>query len=305
MHPVLTTILGEPVHLYAIAIAAGFIVGIWLSARYAERVGIDRDLVLDLCWWLIVMSLVGARVGFIAVEWEQYYWPCVDFEHFNVLYPDKAITAPDCTRVLRFWNGGLVFYGGVIGAMLAMVWYLRRQKQAILPVADALIPALALGQFFGRLGCWAAGCCWGAVTQASYGVEFPRGSQPFRFHVAEGLISKAAEHSHTVHAVQLYDALGGLLLFGLLLWVRHRKRYHGQVFIWWMMLYPLMRSTMELFRGDAERGFVFEWPLKAVNEALGLAADKATLLSTSQFISVGFTLVAIGLLVRQRRRRGA
>ena len=303
MHPVLFTILGQPVHLYAVAIAAGFIVGIWLSARHAERVGIDRDMVLDLCWWLIVMSLVGARVGFIAVEWEQYYWPCVDYEHFNTLFPDKAITAPDCTRLLRFWTGGLVFYGGVIGAMLAMVWYLRREKHPILPVADALVPLLALGQFFGRLGCWAAGCCWGAVTQASYGVEFPRGSQAFRFHVEEGLITKAAEHSHTVHAVQLYDALGGLLLFGLLLVIRHRKRYHGQVFIWWMMLYPLMRSTMELFRGDTERGFVFEWPLEGVNRALGLAADKATLLSTSQFISVGFTLVGIALLVYQRAQR--
>lgn len=305
MHPVLTTILGEPVHLYAIAIAAGFIIGIWLSARHAERVGIDRDLVLDLSWWLIIMSLVGARIGFIVVEWDQYYLPCVDFEQFNSLYPGKAISGPDCTRILRFWTGGLVFYGGVIGAMCAMVWYLRRERQPILPVADALIPCLALGQFFGRLGCWAAGCCWGAVTQAPYGVEFPRGSQAFRFHVEEGLISKAAEHSHTVHAVQLYDALGGLLLFGLLVFIRHRKRYHGQVFIWWMMLYPLMRSTMELFRGDTERGFLFEWPLETVNRMLGLAADKATLLSTSQFISVGFTLVGVALLIRQRRRRHA
>lgn len=302
MNPVLTTLLGQPIHYYAVAIAAGFIVGIWLAVRYAERVGLDRNLVLDLCWWLIVMGLVGGRIGFIVVEWDQYYWPCVDYEHFNTLYPDKAIDGPDCTRLLRFWNGGLVFYGGVIGAMLAMVWFLRREKQPILPIADAVIPSLALGQFFGRLGCWAAGCCWGAPVNASWGVEFPRGSMPFRFHVEEGLISRAAEHSHTVHAVQLYDALGGLLLFGLLIWIRRRKRYHGQVFIWWMMLYPLMRSTMELFRGDTERGFVLHWPVEALNRALGLAPDKVTFLSTSQFISVGFTLVAIALLIRQRRR---
>lgn len=300
MHPVLFHLFGYPIHIYAVAIAAGFIVGIWLAARYAERVGIDRDLVLDLCWWLIVAGLVGGRIGFIVVEWEQYWWPCVDYAHFNTLYPDKAIAAPDCTRILRFWNGGLVFYGGVIGAMLAMVGFLIRARQPILPVADALIPSLALGQFFGRLGCWAAGCCWGAPVQAG-GVHFPTGSMPFRQHLRDGLIDRLAEHSHAVHAVQLYDALGGLLLFALLVWVRRRKRYHGQVFIWWMMLYPLMRSTMELFRGDAERGFVVEWPVPALNEALGLASAKITFLSTSQFISVGFTLVAIALLLLQRR----
>lgn len=300
MHPVLFHLLGYPVHLYAVAIAAGFIVGIWLAARYAERVGIDRDLVLDLCWWLIVAGLVGGRVGFIVVEWEQYYWPCVDYEHFNTLYPHKAIDAPDCTRILRFWNGGLVFYGGVIGAMLTMVWFLYRERQPILPVADALIPSLALGQFFGRLGCWAAGCCWGAPVQSG-GVHFPAGSMAFRQHVGDGLIERTAAHSHAVHAVQLYDALGGLLLFALLVWIRRRKRYHGQVFIWWMMLYPLMRSTMELFRGDTERGFVLHWPVEALNRALGLAPDKITFLSTSQFISVGFTVVAIALLIYRRR----
>ncbi|MCA9542958.1 MAG: prolipoprotein diacylglyceryl transferase, partial [Myxococcales bacterium] len=98
MHPVLFSLFGYPVHTYAVAIALGFVAGIWHAARYGERVGLDRDMILDLCWWLIVSGLVGSRIAFIIVEWDQYYLPCVDMAQFNLLYPDKAITEPDCTR---------------------------------------------------------------------------------------------------------------------------------------------------------------------------------------------------------------
>ena len=115
MHPVLFELFGYPVHLYAVMIALGFVIGIWMAVRYGERVGFDRDLILDLCWWILVSGLVGSRIVFMIVNWEQYYYPCADYEYFNQLFPDRAITEPDCTRLLRFWNGGLVFYGGVIG----------------------------------------------------------------------------------------------------------------------------------------------------------------------------------------------
>lgn len=303
MHPVLFELFGYPVHLYAVCMALGFVGGIWLAARYAQRVGIDREMVLDLSWWLIVAGLVGARVVFIIVEWDQYYLPCVDMAGFNAKYPERAITEPDCFRLLRFWNGGLVYYGAVIGAMIALVWFLRREKVPILPVADALIPSLTIGQFFGRLGCYAAGCCWGAPTESSWGVEFPARSMPWAAHIDEHLISRTAEHSATIHAVQLYDALGGLMLFGLLVWLRQRKRYHGQVFIWWMLIYPIMRSSVELLRGDAERGFLIELPAPALNRLLGLPESNINFLSTSQFISIGMMAVAATLLIVQRRRR--
>lgn len=303
MHPVLFELFGYPVHLYAVCIAMGFVAGIWLAARYAQRVGIDRDLVLDLCWWLIVSGLVGSRIAFIIVEWDQYYLPCVDMEAFNAKYPARAITEPDCFRLLRFWNGGLVYYGAVIGAMLTMVWFLRREKVPILPIADALIPSLAIGQFFGRFGCYAAGCCWGAPTDSSWGVEFPARSMPWAAHIDEHLIDHTAAHSATIHAVQLYDALGGLALFAVLVWLRQRKRYHGQVFIWWMLIYPVMRSSVELFRGDAERGFIFEATYPAFNRLLGLPENTITLLSTSQFISLGMMVAAGALLYVARRNR--
>ncbi len=159
MHPVLFEIFGEPVHTYAVMIATGFVVAIWLTARYGESQGYDRDMLLDLSWWLLVSGLAGSRLAFMVVNWDQYYYPCVDVEYFITLYPDDAIAERDCTRVLRFWNGGLVFYGGPILAIITMFWFLRREKLAVLPIGDVIIPTLALGQFFGRLGCLGAGCC--------------------------------------------------------------------------------------------------------------------------------------------------
>jgi phosphatidylglycerol:prolipoprotein diacylglycerol transferase len=304
MHPILFELMGYPVHLYAVMIALGFIAGIWLAVRHGERIGLDRDMLLDLCWWLIVSGLVGSRIAFIIVEWDQYWLPCVDVPAFNAMFPARAITEPDCTRLLRFWNGGLVFYGGVIGAMLTMVWFIRREGISIWPVADTLIPSLALGQFFGRLGCLAAGCCWGAPTESTLGIHFPHRSMPWAAHIKEGVIPSVAMESANIHAVQLYDSLGGLALFGLLVWLRQRKRYHGQVFIWWMFLYPLWRGSIEFIRGDAERGFIFEVTIPWLNRALALPEGTINLLSTSQLISLGFMAVAVGILVKKRSEKG-
>lgn len=303
MHPIWFHVFGYPVHWYATLIATGFVVGVWLAARYGKRVGYDKDLILDLCWWLLVSGLVGSRIAFIIVNWDQYWYPCFDVEHFNALYPKEAIAQRDCTRILRFWNGGLVFYGGVIGAILVMVWFLRREKLRVLPVADVIIPSLAIGQFFGRLGCHAAGCCWGKPTDVAWSVRFPARSMAFSQHLQQDLVGLRDQYSAAIHPTQLYDAAVGLLLFFTLLWIRRRKRYHGQVFIWWMLLYPLARSTIEMFRGDSERGYLLEWVSEPLNRFLGLPAGSVTFLSTSQFISLGVAAVAMALIWRQRRRR--
>ena len=316
MHPELFELFNYPVHTYAVMIALGFIVGIWLAARYGEQVGYDRDLILDLCWWILVSGLVGSRVVFMIVNWEQYYYPCFDFEYFNELYPTKAIEEADCTRLLYVWNGGLVFYGGVIGAMLTLVWFMRREGLKILPMADVLIPSLAVGQFFGRLGCLGAGCCWGEVTQSSWGLVFPKFADSGKWTMVYSdqakdpeLLGRLSEVSGDfalpVHPTQLYDSLCGLFLFCVLIYVRHRKRFHGQVFVWWLLLYPVLRSTVEIFRGDhRERGMVYAFDTTGLNEALGLPIESHAFLSTSQFISLGMMSVALVILWRQRKSEG-
>ena len=120
-------------------------------------------------------------------------------------------------------------------------------------------------------------------------------------HRKAGLLEHSADHALAIHPTQLYDSLCGLLLFLFLIWIRQRKRFHGQVFLLWMAIYPLMRSTVEVFRGDdAERGFIFRWVSEPVTEFLGLPSGSATFLSTSQFISLGFVVVAAVILIRHR-----
>lgn len=305
MHPVLFELFGYPVHLYAVMIAVGFLGAAWLAVRQGERLGIHRDVVLDLCWWMLVSGLVGSRLAFMVVNWDQYLYPCIDVAKFNALYPQDAIAEPDCWRVLRFWNGGLVFLGGMIGALLTFAWFVRREKLKVLPLADALIPYVGIGQFFGRLGCLAAGCCWGQPTDLPWGISFPGRSMVSGQHYDLGLIDSVRHASLPIHPTQLYDSLYGLLLFGALVFIRQRKRYHGQVLVWWMLLYSLMRSVTELFRGDTERGYVVKVVSEPLNRLLGLPEQAATFLSTSQFISLGLAATAVVLLVRARRRRFA
>ena len=302
MHPVLLYVFGYPIHLYAVAIATGFVVGVVLVAREAPRFGYDRDMVLDLLWWLLVMGLVGSRLAFIATNWEQYYYPCADFEFYNTLQIDPPLTEPDCWRLFRFWQGGLVFYGAPIASLATLFVFMRREKLPSLPVADLIIPYLALGQAFGRLGCLAAGCCFGKPWDGPWAIQFPRHTMAWDQHLHDHLITPGADVSLSVHPTQLYDSLTGFLLFGALLWIRKRRTFDGQVMVGWLLLYPIARSLNELFRGDEDRKFLTEIVVEPLNAALGLAPGSVTFLSTSQFISIVTMAVGLGLYFRLRGR---
>ena len=128
----------------------------------------------------------------------------------------------------------------------------------------------------------------------------------FSQHAKAGLLEAGAHHSLPVHPTQLYDSLAGLILFCVLIYIRHNKRFHGQVFIWLMFLYPLFRSTVEIFRGDnVERGFLIDLVVEPLNRLLGFEAGSVTFLSTSQFISLGMMTTALVILWRQRKARPA
>ncbi len=302
MHPILTFVFGQPVHLYAVAIATGFVLGVVGAARNAHRFGYSKDMVLDLCWWLLVMGLVGSRIAFILTNWEQYYYPCTDVEYYNTLKLERPLLDPDCWRLLRFWSGGLVFYGGPIASIATLFVFMRREKLPSLPVADLIIPYLALGQAFGRLGCFAAGCCFGKQSHGALAVHFPPDSMAWEQHVRAGLIGPDSPTSLGVHPTQIYDAATGFLLFGALLLIRSRRKFDGQVLASWLVLYPIVRSLNELFRGDDDRKFLTEIVIEPLNRLLGFAPGSVTFLSTSQFISIGVIALGVTLYLRMRHR---
>jgi phosphatidylglycerol:prolipoprotein diacylglycerol transferase len=140
-------------------------------------------------------------------------------------------------RATGWWSlrEGFVFYGGFLGATLAGWLYCRAQRLSFGRVADACAPALALGHAFGRLGCFANGCCYGKVCDLPWAVRFPAG------HVAHGI---------AVHPVQLYEAAGNLAIFTGLMLVARRRRFPGQVWWGYVFAYAALRFAVEFFRGD-------------------------------------------------------
>ncbi len=271
MHPVLFEtdffgLLSEhwSLHTYGVLIAVGFLLAMILAARQAKREGEDPDRIIDLAFYVLLAGLAGARLVFILTKLPEY--------------------AADPLRVVKFWQGGLVWYGGFIGAALYVVHYCRKHRLPFFKLADIMIPYTALGHAFGRLGCLAAGCCFGRPTDLAIGVEYPYGSMAHQAQQSANLVS-LTEPSLPVHPTQLYEAGVELFLFWFLVWLAPRKRFHGQLFLLWLAAYPVARSIIELFRGDKERG-VF-------------------VLSTSQYISVLVAAVAVALFVHLRRRRSA
>jgi phosphatidylglycerol:prolipoprotein diacylglycerol transferase len=242
-----------PLHTYGLLIACAFLVGIWLAQREGRRRGQDPERIADLSFWILVAALVGSRVYFILVNWGDYFGA-----HALVQTPFGRIP-----RLLAFWEGGLVFYGGFIGAALTTWWYMRRARMAFLPVADTLIPSVAFGHFLGRLGCFAAGCCWGDVAHRHlpWAARFPPQSLAYQTFAGrdrpEAFLAPDRLATLPLHPVQLYEAFGELALFLLLVVVvRPRKAFHGQVLAVWLLAYAVLRGVVEVFRGDVERGVV-------------------------------------------------
>ena len=276
MHPVLFNFFGLfNLHTYGLMIAAGFLIGMQLGAREARRVdtsagGRYDQFILDLTFWILIAAMVGARVLFIVVEWQDDY-------------------GRDPLKIFRIWEGGLVFYGGLIGAVLFSIYYSWRKGWQFLFVADTLIPSVALGQFFGRIGCFAAGCCWGDPVDPShhFATQFPEGSLIHSSMERHGIIAPDAAYTIHVHPVQLYESLGNLVIFSLLILLRTQKRFHGMVLAGYLFLYPVLRFIVEGVRGDAERG----------ENVLG------TVFSTSQMISIALFLAGVGIVVYKMSTR--
>jgi phosphatidylglycerol:prolipoprotein diacylglycerol transferase len=273
----LTRPLAIPVHTYGILVASGFLVAMSLAARNAERTGLNRDKVLDLSFGILVAAMVGSRILFIVVNWDDY--------------------AHDLVGIFQFWKGGLVFYGGFIGAVLFSIWYMRRHEMQFLPYADVMAPTVAIGQALGRLGCFSAGCCWGQACDAHYffAARFPPDSLAYQSQVSNHLISGGAATTIPIHPTQLYESLGCALIFLFLTYWRSRKRFNGEMLALYLMLYAPLRALVESFRGDEERGRVF-------NFLGGWARHAWWNLSTSELISIGIFAAGVAIWLTQSRR---
>src|SRR5437660_12860088 len=187
--------LAIPLHTYGLLIATAFLVAMQLAGRSARRAGLDRERVMDLCFWILLAAMVGSRILFIMVNWQDY--------------------AHDPASIFAFWKGGLVFYGGFISASLVSIRYMRKHRMPFFPYADAIIPSVAIGHAIGRLGCFAAGCCWGAACDARlpWAAKFPPESLAYQSQAASHLLAPGALYTIPIHPTQLYESLGELGIF--------------------------------------------------------------------------------------------
>ena len=235
MFPVLIKIGPVTIHTYGFMIAIAFLLGLWLALRQAVREGLPKDKITDVGFYALFAGIIGARVFFIATNWQ----------YFSVHPLD----------MIKIWEGGLVFYGGVIVAAPVAIWYARKQGLLLWQTADIWAPSIAIGHAIGRLGCFCAGCCYGKPTDLTWAVTF---SDP----------ESLAITSVPLHPTQLYESAAELLNFAILVIIRRRKIFHGQLFWMYVLNYSIIRAVIELFRGDIERGFI----LPGISVSQGISA---------------------------------
>jgi len=278
MHPTLIRFGDGGLPTYGVAMAAGFLAAVLLAVRTARRQGVSIERVLDLSFWILAASLLGSRLTFVAVHAGEYARICTDGGSGRpvgrLLY--------DCTRALHIWEGGYVFFGGFVLSTLITLWYTRRHRMSFPRLADLILPPLALGHFFGRLGCFTAGCCYGKPTTCALGVAFPRGSLAHLELIRDAKLPRSASATMPLHPTQLYEALAELVIFGVLSLRSARKAYHGQLLVTYLTLYPLARLVIELFRGDPDRGYLLRLATPTLNGWLGLPPQSTILLTLTQ-----------------------
>ncbi len=288
---------------YFVLLLSGFVYATTLGVLWARRIGQNPDVVVDLSLAMLLSGVVGSRLLHVVADgyfWDYVHlctdparvdWPleqmeCVSPRYAGVWDEARKVchpSSPDCFAWAKFWAGGLTYYGGFLGATAAAVFLLRRDKFSFWKAADMAGFAIPMGLAFGRMGCLLAGCCFGARSEAPYALSFPPRSPASEAQAKLGELATAREWSHPVHPTQIYESAFSLAIAAFcLFFVLPRKRYDGQVFVAFMVLYPVGRFLVEILRRDA-RG-----------EALGL--------STSQLIGVG--LVVGAALIHRARRPG-
>jgi len=259
MYPEIFRIGNFPINTYGVFLALAFLCAILIAVRLARRDGLPGEKIYDLSLWMLLAGLIGSKILMLFTEPE---------------YRDN----PSQFLSLDFLRSGGVFYGGLLGAVLAGYFLMKRYKLPWWKTADACAPGIAVANFFGRQGCFAAGCCWGKPTGLPWGVKFTE-----KGHEITGVPIDAY-----LHPTQLYESFAMLLVFFFLLWLHKRKRFDGQVILAYALLYSVIRFAIEFVRDDP-RGDVF-----------GLTS--LTGLSTSQLISLVIGVWALILLIRRRRR---
>ncbi len=238
MFPILFTIGGFPIHSYGALGALAFVIGAMLVLGRDTRLGLDKNDVADVIFWMAMTGLLGARLVFVL---------------------QNPGTIGSVGQLLDLRGGGLVFYGALLVGIPVGFWVMRRKNLPAFRVWDLLGTAFPLAHALSRIGCFAAGCCYGSPTTAPWAVTFPE-NHP----IAPGGIP--------LHPAQLYEAAVLLGIAAVTNGFYRYRRFDGQVFLLYLVLYAVGRAGLEVFRGDVDRGwFLPEWLGQVVTWSQGMS----------------------------------
>jgi len=247
MHPILFEFGPVKIFTYGFFLALAALSAIYLSGREAGRLGLPVARFYDLCFYIILAAVVGSRLLYVLL----------DLKHF--------LANP--LKIFALWEGGLVFHGGVVLGLAVAFYYMKVHALPWRTTLDALAVGMPVGQFFGRLGCFMAGCCYGSPSNLPWAVTFtsPESLCPVK---------------EPLHPAQLYEALLALGVFGVLYTFRTRKRYDGQLILIYFGLAALVRFTVEFFRhpGDYRGPMLWGWMPLTQAAALAIAVVCGSLL---------------------------
>ena len=265
---------GVPVFGYGFMLFVGFSTATWLTARRAKSVSMNPEIIWDLMMWILIPGLIGARIIYLLQYGSRVF--------------KGAEGGEILLRAVALWDGGIVFYGCIVGGIVGLLLFCRRNNIRPMQLADVLMPSVFIGLGFGRIGCFLYGCCFGAACGLPWAVEFPVDSLTFeRLAVrsreiaeqqamnpkdedlqkletkllrADGEPITEAEirdqkkgtvlTTMSLHPSQIYSSALAFLLAGLLTWYFPRRQFEGSVFAVGWMLYAVNRCILEAIRDD-------------------------------------------------------
>src|SRR4030042_2662423 len=253
MYPILFQFGSLHVYAYGFFIVVGFATAAFLAVLKIRKSnsGVSFENIIDLFFYTVLSGFIGSRLLFVFINFD--------------VYRENPM------QIFKIWEGGLIFYGGLILAVIVVFWYMKVHRLPVWKLADLISPLIALGLSFGRVGCFFCGCCCGKETSPPAAVVFHNPDSLARLNVP-------------LHPTQLYDAANGLAIFFFLSWMDKKKTFDGQIFCLFLFLYASTRFFIEIFRGDP-RGFLF-----------------GDLLSTSQAIGILLAIFSVFMLFYMRKR---
>ena len=206
---------------YGVLVAVGFLLGLWITVRLAKQAGLPTDKVTNLVIYCALAGLAGAKLFMFLFDWRTF------------------VNNPSEIFSLSTLRAAGVYQGGFLLAIVVAVFYMKRAKLPFLGTCDIFSPGIAIAHAVGRVGCLAAGCCWGRPTTVPWAITF---------HNPEARDMSGTPLDVPLHPAQLYESVANVLIFAFLLWRVRKPHPAGEVFGWYLVLYSSARFVIEFYR---------------------------------------------------------